>query len=397
MANELSHEIVIIGGGTAGITVAAQLARKIEGSRIAIIDPSSDHYYQPLWTLVGAGIVHKEDSKRDEKSLIPRGVHFIQEAVSDLKPDRNVVETKQGSKISYKYLVICPGMKLYWDAIPGLQESIGKGKVVSNYDYEYSEKTWEALQQFDGGNMIFTQPNTPIKCGAAPQKVMYLSEEYCRNNGLRDKTNIMFYAPIKKLFPVPKYEETINRIVEERDIETHLGNHLIEIRPEEQEAVFENVETKETETVHYDFMHVTPPMGPHDFLKDNPVSDSNGYVDVDKNTLHHNRYDNIFSLGDAAGIPVKRSGAAVRKEAPVVVGNLLSLMSGKPMKEEYKGYSSCPLITSRGKVMLAEFNYENVPVESFPFDQSTPSRAMYFLKKEMLPRIYWYGMLKGYM
>lgn len=394
--SDQKFKVVIVGGGTAGITVAAQLARKMSASDIAIIEPSDTHYYQPLWTLVGAGVVPKEKTARPEKSVIPKGVHWIQEAATTFEPNDNYVMTNKNTKVCYEYLVVAPGIQINWDGIKGLKETIGKNGVVSNYSYQYAETTWETLQNVKEGNIIFTQPATPIKCGGAPQKVMYLSEDYLRKHGKRENVSVHFYMPAPKIFPVPEYETVIKEIVQRRDINVHLKHHLVEIIGDEKKAVFENVETKEKTVVPYEMLHVTPPMSAPQFIQDSPLVDETGWVSVDKFTLQHTKYENIFSLGDVTTTPPPtNTGAAVRKEAPVVVGNLLDKMAGKALSHKYNGYSSCPLVTEYGKVMLMEFDYSMHPKESFPINQAKERRSMYFMKKYLLPAMYWEGMLKG--
>ncbi len=394
---QTDYKVAIIGGGTAGITAAAQLAKKIFPGDIVIIDPADVHYYQPIWTLVGAGLVRKEDSARPEKSLIPRGVSHIQEAVKSIDPEQMTVATESGTTINYQYLIICPGLQLNWNKVKGLEEAIGKEGVVSNYAYEYVDKTWEALRNFKGGNAIFTHPNTPIKCGGAPQKIMYLAEEYFTVNNLKDKTNVMFYSANPGIFSVKKYKKVLEKIIGERGIQTKFQRNLVEVRGGKKEAVFENLENGEMETVPYEMIHVTPPMGPHDFLIGSPVSDETGWVDVDAYTLQHKQYSTIFSLGDASNLPTSKSGAAIRKQVPVAVSNMMSMMKGEKLTAKYDGYTSCPIITGKGKLVLAEFDYEKQPKETFPFDQAKERYSMYLLKKEVLPRFYWHGMLKGRM
>ncbi len=397
MAKEEKYQVVIVGGGTAGLTVAAQLSKKMDPGQIAVIDPAEEHYYQPIWTLVGAGIVNKSDSMRKQKSLIPKGVHHIQDAADRFVPEEDLVVTKSGKNIRYDYLVAAPGLKLNWGAVKGLEDAIGKDGVVSNYDYQYVGKTWEALQTFKGGNAIFTHPNTPIKCGGAPQKIMYLADDVLKERGVRDQSNIMFYSADPAIFAVDKYRKTLETVIERKGIQTKYQHNLVEVRADKKEAVFENLQTGETETVHYDMLHVTPPMAPPDFIKNSPLADAAGWVDVDQYTLQHKKYKNIFSLGDAANLPTSKTGAAIRKQAPALVKNLLSLRKGVPLSARYDGYTSCPLVTGKGKLVLAEFDYDKNPKETFPFNQAKERYSMYFLKKNLLPIFYWKGMLKGKM
>ncbi len=395
--NEIHHQIVIVGGGTAGITVAARLLNQDHNLDVAIIEPSSKHYYQPLWTLVGAGIFPKKVTEREEAQFIPRGAVWIQDAVTEFEPDQKWVMTRDGKKVTYDYLVVCPGIQIDWDKVKGLKESIGTNGVCSNYSYEYVEKTWEFIRNFKGGNALFTQPNTPIKCGGAPQKIIYLADEAFRRQGVREKSEIHFYSAAAGIFSVKKYADTLNQIVKRKGIHTHYQHNLIEIRRDEKEAVFENLENGEHVEVKYEMIHVTPPMSAPDFIKKSPLADEAGWVEVDKYTLQHTRYPNVFSLGDASNLPTSKTGAAIRKQAPTVANNLLSVMKGKPLTAKYDGYTSCPLVTGYGKLVLAEFDYDLNPKETFPFDQSKERYSMYVLKKWGLPAIYWHGMLRGRM
>lgn len=389
--------IVIVGGGTAGITVAARLRKKLSGAAITVVDPAGKHFYQPLWTLIGAGMMPKEDSERNEADVIPDGVQWKQDAIVEFLPEENAVKTKGGERLDYDYLVVCPGIQIDWDKIKGLKDALGKDGVTSNYSYDCVEKTWEFLNNFQGGNAIFTMPVGPIKCAGAPQKIMWLADDAFRKAGIRDKVNVVCAFAGMGIFGVEHYAKTLRGMVEERNIETHFQHNLTEIRAASKEAVFENLATGESVTMNYELIHVVPPMSAPDFIKESPLSDEEGWVSVDKFTTQHTKYENIFSLGDASSLPTSRTGAAVRKQAPVTVDNLVAHHQGKPLEAKYDGYASCPLVTRYNRVILAEFGYDGKIMETFPFDQSKERYSMYLLKRYALPKIYWDGMLKGRM
>jgi len=397
-ASTLHHDIVIVGGGTAGITVAAQLTRGwFNNTDVLIIDPAENHYYQPAWTLVGAGTFRKEATRRKESSVIPRKAKWLKDALVILDPEHNHVITQSGTTVEYKYLVVAAGIQMHWDAIPGLKENLGKHGICSNYSYETVAYTWECIRNFRGGTAIFTQPRGAIRCGGAPQKICYLAEDYFRKAGIRDKSRVIFVAPGKAIFSVAKYRAVLERLIEQRGIETMFGHHLVELQPEERKAVFENVDTHQRITLQYDMIHVTPPQGPPAFIAASPLADKNGWVDVDKHTLQHVRYPNVFSLGDCSNLPTSKTGAAIRKQAPVLVKNLRAVMEGRTPTATYHGYTSCPVVTRYGRVVLAEFDYDHNPVETFPFNQAKERWTMWVLKKYFLPMMYWHGMLKGRM
>ena len=395
VTSQLRHRVVIVGGGTAGITVAARLRRMMKGMDVAIIEPSDTHYYQPLWTLVGGGVFPKETTQRNEATVIPPGVTWIQDAVTEFSPENNSLITAQQKKVSYDYLIVAPGIQLNWEQIKGLKENIGQNGVCSNYAYDYVQSTWENIRNFKGGQALFTQPNTPVKCGGAPQKIMYLAEDHFRRSGVRDTSHVTFATATPSIFAVKKYAASLSNIIAARSIDTKYKHNLVEIRGEAKEAVFENLETGEQVVLPYDMIHVTPPMSAPDFIKQSPLANDGGWVDVDKHTLQHTRYPNIFSLGDASSLPTSKTGAAIRKQAPVVVENLGSVMRDQTPRATYDGYTSCPLVTGYGKLILAEFDYDLQPAETFPFDQSKERYSMYLLKAYGLPQLYWHAMLKG--
>jgi sulfide:quinone oxidoreductase len=391
--------IVIVGGGTAGITVGAQLCRKMSRPDVTIIEPSRTHDYQPLWTLVGAGVFPREESRRHEADFIPYGSKWLQDAVTEFRPEENAVLTRGGERIGYDFLVVAPGIQIDWGKIKGLRENLGRHGVCSNYSYDTVEYTWQCIRDFQGGQAVFTMPNTAVKCGGAPQKIMYLADDAFRRSGVRDKASIVYATAGGAIFAVEKYRKTLEQVVVRKGIETRLKHNLVEIRADpHREAVFERLdEAGGTTTIPFDMIHVTPPMSAPDFIKTSPLANEGGWVDVDKYTLRHVRYPNIFGLGDASGLPTSKTGAAIRKQVPVVVRNLIAAIGGRPPMARYDGYTSCPLVTGYGKLVLAEFDYEQRPKETFPFDQSRERASMYLLKKYGLPHLYWNAMLRGKM
>lgn len=389
------HQVLIIGGGTAGITVAARLRREAPSLDIAIIEPSEKHYYQPLWTMVGGGIFKPEESGRDEAEVIPHGVHWIKDAVVSFRPSDNEVTTRSGTTIGYDYLVVAPGIQLNWNQIKGLKESVGKDGVCSNYSIQTVGSTWRFIRELNQGVALFTQPAGAVKCGGAPQKICYLAEDHFRKRGVRDKIQVIFTSAGLKLFAVDRYREVLEQVAKRKGVETRFLHNLVEIRSQSKEAIYRQVETQEEIVIKYDMIHVTPPMGPPDFVANSELAGEGGWVDVDPHTLQHHRYANVFSLGDAASLPTSKTGAAIRKQAPVAVANLLAAMQHEPIQASYDGYTSCPVVTGYDSLVLAEFDYSGQPNETFPFDQAKERFSMFLLKKIGLPALYWHGMLQG--
>ena len=392
------HTITIVGGGNAGISIAAQLLRKDSSLDVAIIDGAKKHYYQPAWTLVGGGEFNIEDTVRDESTVIPEGAIWIQQMVKEFQPETNTLSLADGTELGYDYLVVAPGIQLNWGDIKGLKETLGKNGVCSNYSFETAPYTWECIQNTKGGKALFTNPHTPIKCGGAPQKIMYLAADYFRKHQI--KSQVELWSGGTRVFGVEKYENTLKQVIQNYGIHTQFFVKLDEVDGPNKKAKFIGIgEANKDQSywVEFDMLHVTPPQSAPDFIKNSPLANAAGWVDVDKHTLQHTKYKNIFGAGDASSLPTSRTGAAVRKQAPVVVGNLLAIMQDGTLTESYSGYSSCPIITGYDKLVLAEFDYTNQPVETFPFDQSKERWSMFQMKKYLLPYLYWNQILPGRM
>ncbi|MBK7936876.1 MAG: NAD(P)/FAD-dependent oxidoreductase [Lewinellaceae bacterium] len=396
----MKHQIVIVGGGNAGISVAAKLLHANRQLDIAIIEPSDKHYYQPAWTLVGGGVYDIRDTVRPEADYIPQGAHWIQDAVATFQPEQNNVVTRAGLTVAYDYLVVCPGIQLNWAQVEGLPETLGKNKVCSNYLFDTAPYTFECIKNLKKGRALFTAPAGAVKCGGAPQKIMYLAGDYFRRNRPAGDVQVDFFSAGSVIFGIEKYAKTLREVVKRYGIGTYFKHDLVKVDGPNKRAFFKVTDAQgnvTTEEQHFDVLHVTPPQSAPDFVRNSPLANTNGWVDVDKFTLQHVKYPNIFSLGDASGMPNSKTGAAVRKQAPVLVQNLLAAMKGQTLAGKYTGYSSCPIVTGYGKLMLAEFDYDNKPTETFPFDQSKERFSMWMLKRYVLPWLYWNQILKGNM
>lgn len=395
------YQIIIIGGGNAGLSVAAQLLHKQPSLKIAIIEPSEKHYYQPAWTLVAAGEFDIQDTEKNEKDYIPENAIWIKDAIDTFQPEQNQVTGTSGEKYTYDALVVAPGIQLDWHKIEGFNETLGKNQVTSNYSFNTAPYTWELIKNFKGGTAVFTNPNTAIKCGGAPHKIMYLACDYWRKKGILDKCDVHYISGASVLFGVKEYAETLEDVVEHNNIHVHLGNNTVKIDGENKTIYYELKNENgqvERKSMPFDICHAVPPQSAPDFIKNSPLADANnlmGYVEIDKNTMQHIRFQNIFACGDCTNAPCSKTGAAIRKQAPVVVENLLAFLSKKLLIAKYTGYSACPIPTQYGKLMLAEFDYSNKPTMTFPFNQAKPRWSMWLLKKYVLPWLYWHKILKG--
>jgi len=402
-ARAAAHDIVIVGGGTAGIAVAASLLARRSNLDIAIIEPADEHFYQPGWTMVGGGVFDVASTRRAEADLIPAGVKRIKAAVASFDPADHSVILADGGKIAYKKLIVAPGLTLNWSAIEGLEESLGQNGVTSNYRYDLAPYTWDLVQKFKGGKALFTQPGMPIKCAGAPQKAIYLSCDHWLRQGDLKNIAVEFLNAGPVLFGVPDYVPALMEYIRKYNVALSFGHNLFKIDGPAKTAWFKRANADGSSEIverKFDMIHVVPPQIAPDFIRSSPLANAGGWVDVDPATLRHKSLADIYSLGDAMGATNAKTMAAARKQAPVVAENVLKDMALGVGKADaiYDGYGSCPLTVERGKIVLAEFGYGGKRNPSFPkwlIDDLKPSRAAWALKAHLLPSVYWQGMLKG--
>ncbi|MBX7431491.1 NAD(P)/FAD-dependent oxidoreductase [Mycobacterium sp. Y57] len=392
------HKILIIGGGTAGITVAARLLRK--GHRdVAVIEPSNVHYYQPLWTLVGGGQAKASTTERTESSVMPDGATWIRNAASAVAPDTNTVTCEDGATYSYDALVVCPGIQLDWDRIDGVTDTLGRDGVSSNYRFDLAPRTWEFIKNLRSGTAVFTMPSGPIKCAGAPQKIAYLASDYWRKQGVLDKIDVHLVVPTPRIFGIPAIADNLDKVIADYGIHLHTATEVTSIDAAGHKVTLSALaEGGEDDTLPYDVLHVVPHQSAPDWIKASPLStgEAGGYVEIDKHTMQHVRYPNVFALGDAGSSPNSKTGAAIRKQAPVVVENIDAFLAGRPLTGSYDGYASCPIVTSSHDMLLAEFDYDFNLKPSVPLlDPTKPHRSYWYMKKYGLPAMYWNLMLKG--
>lgn len=395
-----SFQVVIIGAGSAGISVASSLLARSPYLDIAMIDPATTHYYQPGWTMVGGGIFTQASTARPMQDVIPVGVEWIAQAVVDIQPLYNQVVLKNGKVIAYQILIVCPGLQLNWDAIDGLSETLGKNGVTSNYRYDLAPYTWQLVQNLKKGKAVFTQPPMPIKCAGAPQKALYLSADYWLKQGVLNDISIEFYNSGAVLFGVKEYVPALMEYMQKYQAHLYFQHQLVRVDGESKTAWFAYeqdgkqrfIETK------FDMLHVVPPQQAPDFIRLGSLADASGWLDVNPETLQHQHYANIFGVGDVLNTTNAKTAAAARKQAPIVAMNVLLFLNGRSDFYQYDGYGSCPLTVERGKIVLAEFGYGGKLLPTFPtwvLDGQQPTTLAWMLKAQCLPAIYWKGMLKG--
>lgn len=398
---EKAH-FVVAGGSIGGLTVAARLLRGVPNAKVTVIEPRSVHHYQPGYTLVGAGVYKESDVLFDQASLMQDEMRWVKDYVEAFEPERNRVITRGGERIDYDYLIVGLGVETDWNSVDGLADAMQTPYAANLYDLKLSSKYRELAKNFAGGDAVFTFPTGYVKCGGAPQKISFLSEDLWRSQGKRDRVNVHFHTPQTALFPaVPAVNEVVTPMMEGRGLNLHYRQILRAIDVSTRTAIFEEMDgnggSRELRQ-HYDILHAMPRFRTPAPLRNGPLTAEGigGQLEVDRHTLQHKRFANVFGVGDCAATGAAKTAATIRKQAPVVVQNLFDAALGRELSGVYDGASGCPLLTRYGRCMMFEFDYEGNLVNEWMYQPTKETRRWWQFKVHGLKRMYRHVMLNGF-
>jgi sulfide:quinone oxidoreductase len=398
-----SARVVVIGAGAAGTALVNRLMDRLDGARITVLDARKQHLYQPGLSLVAAGLKPASYTVSQTTDWLPNGIEYIDEAAAGIDPMTQSVTTTSGRSIDYDFLVVAPGLVLDHEAIEGFSlDLVGANGIGALYaGPEYAARTWVAAAKYtqEGGVGLFTRPGTEMKCAGAPLKHTFLIDDIARTAGNAGKTEIIYAANNNSLFGVPIVSEKVRMLFDDRGISPIYSHVLKSIEPGQKRATFTTPDG-DTE-IGYDYLHVIPPQRAPEVIRQSGLSwadkwTDQGWVEVDKQTLRHLRYPEIFALGDVAGVPKGKTAASVKWQVPVVEDHLVAAIEGREGAAVYNGYTSCPLITRVGRAMLIEFDYQNNLTPSFP-GVIAPLEELWisWLMKEVALKATYNAMLRG--
>ncbi len=422
---DVSGKVIIVGGGSGALMALARLKRAIKNPDITIIAPNEVHLYQPGQVFVGAGEMELDSMIFNNNNYIhPNEATWIKDEVEVFDPDNNTLTTRSGEKLKYDYLIVATGAQYNYEKIEGLTKAdIGTNGITSVYlsdlekgTAEGGPLTWEwnkALKEAaktSKQKVIFTHPNTAIKCGGAPQKVMHLTADYLKKDGL--SAQYSFMTSLKTLFHLPEVAKSLLKVQASYDtITSKFQHHLQSIDVQKKQATFLHVYSEEVIdedfgeveivshedeiVMDYDFIHITPPMSSVTALMNSKLVDFTGWLEVDKHTLQHKRYSNVFGIGDTCGIPMNKTGGSARHQGPIVIENLISVMKNEKAKAIFDGYTVCPIKTSYGKILMAEFNYDGIAPTIPGLAIEEPRAMWWYFDLYQLKPMYQYLMLTG--
>ena len=397
-AIKTTARIVIAGSGLGGLAAANRLARELDGAKITIVDRKEIHNYQPGYTLVATGVWPVEKVSDRNADLMPAGVEWVKEMVSEFDPEANAIVTDAGRRIEYDYLIVATGLQLDFGQIEGMDvAAIGTNGLGSVYPSpQAAQATWQAMDAYrqKGGKAVMTLPATPLKCAGAPLKMTFMVVDRLQQAGTRDRSDVQFHSALDNIFSVPRINQEVLDRWDRLKVPVTFNSKLVAVDIGARRATVTSPEGERTE-LDYDFMHVVPPMRAPDAVKNSPLSwkeggfAAGGWLEVDKETLRHRRFPNVFGIGDINGTPKGKTAATVKKSTPLVVQNLLDVIAGREPSLKFDGYTSCPLLLREGAALLVEFDYENRLTPSLPaIDPLQDSYFAWVMKYRLLKPAY---------
>ena len=403
-AVKTSARIVIAGSGLGGIAVANRLSKMLDGARITIVDRKEEHNYQPGYTLVATGVWPVDKVRDRNADYQPAGVDWVKDMVAGFDPAANTVVTAGGQRIPYDFLVVATGVHLDYAQIEGMDVgAIGNNGLTSVYPSpQAAQATWAAMQAFTakGGNAVMTLPATPLKCAGAPLKMSFMLRDRLLKAGTLGASKISFQSALGNVFGVKVVNDNVLERWKTLGIDVEFSRKLTAIDIGARRATFASPEGEKQE-MPYDFIHVVPPMRAPDAVKNSDLAwkegpfAAGGWLEVDKATLQHRRYPNVFGIGDINGTPRGKTAATVKKSAPLVAHNLVEVIAGRKADEAFDGYTSCPLITREGSAMLIEFDYEGRLTPSLPMIEPLNDSFFAWLMKFRMLKPAYMAVLKG--
>ncbi|WP_375386339.1 NAD(P)/FAD-dependent oxidoreductase [uncultured Microbacterium sp.] len=392
------HQIVVVGGGNAGLSVAGRL-RRMGITDIAVIEPRDTHLYKPLFSHIAGGTARASAAVRAQGSVTPRGVQWIQDAVATIDPDGSCVVLASGARVTYDHIIVCPGIQKNWDAIPGLRAAMDSPHGASNYEFDLAQKASALLRDFTRGTVVFSQPAGPASCAGAAQKPMYLACDYWRRTGVLGDISVVLLVPDDTVFGIAEIDRELDRKIDEYGIQLRTRTQILEIDPVEKVLTLGGAEGTASDRLPYDLLLVEPPQSAPDWISSSalPSAETDGFIAVDPRTLRHPRYPHVWALGDAAATTNSKSGGALRKQTLTVAKNLVAVLNGRKPTQSYDGYSVCPFTVSRHTVVFAEFDdhYALKPTVPFWPGLARERRLTWVFDRYVLPWVYWHMILQG--
>lgn len=393
------HHVIVIGGGNGGLSVAGRLRRM--GIRdIAVVEPREHHLYKPLFSHIAGGTAPASMAVRNQGDVTPKGVAWIKDAVTHLDPDASSIVLASGALLTYDHVIVSPGIQNDWDSIPGLRAAMASPSGASNYEFELAIKASALLRDLRRGTVVFSQPAGPASCAAAAQKPMYLACDYWRATGVLGQIRVIMIVPDDTVFGIPEIDRELGRKIDQYGIELRTRSSIVEVDAADRVATIVRSGDPEPERVPYDALLVEPPQSAPGWLARSglaaPDADG-GFVEVDPETLRHVRYENVWSLGDAAATTNSKSGGALRTQTLTLARNLRDVLRGRAPAARYNGYSVSPFTVSRSTVVFAEFDdhYKMKPTVPFWKGLARERRLTWILDRHILPWVYWNMILQG--
>jgi sulfide:quinone oxidoreductase len=351
--------LLVLGAGTAGTMAVNKLRPHLDRDewQITVVDAKTEHHYQPGYLFIPFGVYEPREVVKPTARFLPDGVDLVTGEVDRVEPDENRVLLTDGTELGYDQLIIATGTHPRRDQTEGL-DSDEYGRTVHDfYTLEGATALADVLARWEGGRLVVSIMEMPIKCPVAPLEFTFLADAYFTERGMRDRVEIVYVTPLDGAFTKPVAAKHLGAMLDDRNVELETDFMTMEVDTERNMLV-----SYDEREIPYDLLAIVPVNMGADFVERSGLGDELNHVEVDKATFLSVDHDNIFALGDAANIPTSKAGSVAHFAVDVFVDNFLNHIRGLPMTEEFDGHANCFIETGHGKGLLIDFNYDVEPL-----------------------------------
>jgi sulfide:quinone oxidoreductase len=392
------RHMLILGGGTGGTIMANKLANALDERdwRITIVDGTDEHYYQPGFLFVPFGTYRMRDIVRPRRQYLPGRIRYILSGIERIDPEKKSVALANGESMRYDCLIIATGTDIHPEQTEGLLDDEWGRSKFDFYTPRGAERLGQFLKSWEGGKLVVSITEMPVKCPVAPLEFLFLADAYFSERGMRDKVDLHLVTPLSGAFTKPTSSNVLGEFLERKGISVTPDFGLGRVDSAEKKILaWDDTEVK------YDLLVSIPTNMGDPVIARSGMGNELNFIPTDKQTLAAEGLEDVFVIGDASNVPASKAGSVVHFQSEILFENIMEHIEGRPPRARFDGHANCFIESGFGKGLLIDFNYETEPLPgAFPLPGVGPftllrESTINHYGKLMFRWVYWNLLLRG--